>query len=53
MKEISKMTKKEKKEYYDQFRNKWQIDPTTRRENKNKWKKKKEKEKADSAMGQP
>lgn len=30
-KELSKMTKKEKKEYYKQFRNTWQINPVTRR----------------------
>lgn len=30
-KELSKMTKKEKKEYYNQFRNTWQINPVTRK----------------------
>lgn len=44
MKELKKMTKKEKKEYYNQFRNTWTIDPTTRREPKNKHKEKKYKE---------
>ena len=44
MKELKKMTKKEKKEYYNQFRNTWTIDPTTRREPKNKYKEKKYKE---------
>lgn len=31
IKEISKMTKKEKSEYYKQFRNTWQLNPVTRK----------------------
>jgi len=30
-KELSKMTKKEKREYYKQFRNTWQFNPATRK----------------------
>lgn len=30
-KELSKMTKKEKKEFYKQFRNTWQLNPVTRK----------------------
>ncbi len=30
-KELSKMTKKEKREYYKQFRNTWQFNPVTRK----------------------
>ncbi len=30
-KELSKMTKKEKKEFYKQFRNTWQVNPVTRK----------------------
>lgn len=30
-KELSKMTKKEKSEYYKQFRNTWQFNPVTRK----------------------
>ena len=30
-KELSKMTKKEKRDYYKQFRNTWQINPVTRK----------------------
>ena len=51
MKEIDKMTKKERKEYYNNFRNTWDINPTTRKEDRDKWKRKRDKEKADSAMG--
>lgn len=47
MKELKKMTKKEKKEYYNQFRNTWTIDPATRREPKNKYKEKKYKERGE------
>ena len=38
MKELKTMTKKERKEYYKQFRGTWSINPLTRRENKNKYK---------------
>ncbi len=30
-KELSKMTKKEKREYYNEFRNTWKFNPTTRK----------------------
>ena len=30
-KELSKMAKKEKREYYKQFRNTWQFNPATRK----------------------
>lgn len=30
-KELSKMTKKEKKEFYKKFRNTWQMNPVTRK----------------------
>lgn len=30
-KELPKMTKKEKREYYKQFRNTWQLNPVTRK----------------------
>ena len=30
-KELSKMTKKEKKEFYKQFRNTWQLNPVTKK----------------------
>lgn len=30
-KELSKMTKKEKKEYYKKFRNTWKMNPVTRK----------------------
>ncbi len=30
-KELSKMTKREKKEFYRQFRNTWQLNPVTRK----------------------
>ncbi len=30
-KELSKMTKKEKREYYNQFRNTWKLNPVTRK----------------------
>lgn len=33
-KSISQMTKKEKKEYYKQFRGVWQINPVTRKSSK-------------------
>ncbi len=33
-KELSKMTKKERREYYNQFRNTWKMNPVTRK-NKN------------------
>ena len=51
MKELEKMSKKERKEYYKKFRNTWDINPTTRKEDRDKWKRRKEKEKADSEMG--
>ena len=38
MKELKTMTKKEKREYYKQFRNTWSINPLTRKESKNKYK---------------
>ena len=45
MKSIDKKSKKERKKYYDQFRNTWgELNPITRVEPKNKSKKKKEKE---------
>lgn len=40
MKSVDKMTKKEKKAYYAKFRNKWEISPVMRKENKNKHKEK-------------
>lgn len=46
MKELKCMTKKEKREYYKQFRNTWSINPLTRKENKNKYKERKYNEKA-------
>ena len=46
MKELKYMTKKEKREYYKQFRNTWSINPLTRKENKNKYKERKYNEKA-------
>lgn len=30
-KELSEMTKKEKREYYNQFRNTWKFNPVTRK----------------------
>lgn len=45
MNELKCMTKKQRKEYYKRFRNTWDINPVSRRENKNKWKEKKRNEK--------
>jgi hypothetical protein len=39
------MTKKQRKEYFKRFRNTWDINPVSRRENKNKHKEKKYREK--------
>lgn len=39
------MTKKQRKEYFKRFRNTWDINPVSRRENKNKYKEKKYREK--------
>lgn len=50
MKELKTMTKKERKKYYNQFRNIWSINPPlTRKENKNKYKERiyREKERCD------
>jgi hypothetical protein len=41
-KDIEKMTKKERKEYYARFRNEWEFNPTTRYERNKKAKKRKE-----------
>ncbi len=38
MKELKTMTKRERKEYYKQFRGTWSLNPVTRKENKNKYK---------------
>lgn len=45
MSEFKCMTKKQRKEYFKRFRNTWDINPVSRRENKNKWKEKKRNEK--------
>jgi hypothetical protein len=45
MKSVEKMSKKERKEYFAQFRNTWTVNPVTRKENKNKWKEKRDNEK--------
>lgn len=45
MKELDKMSKKEKREYFKRFRNLWEVNPVSRKENKNKYKEKKYNEK--------
>lgn len=43
-KSLDKMSKRERKEYFSQFRNSWTVNPVTRKENKNKWKEKRQRE---------
>lgn len=45
IKSVKTMTKKERKAYYKQFRNTWDINPVTRRERKTKWKEVRDNEK--------
>lgn len=43
-KSLDKMSKRERKEYFSQFRNSWTVNPVTRKESKNKWKEKRQRE---------
>lgn len=48
MKFKNKMSKKERKAYYAQFRTMWAINPITRKPKRTKWKEKRANEKAAS-----